>query len=424
MIHVFVGPTLPCDEPLLDHPTVRRRPPARHGDLFDTAIADTDTVVLIDGLYHQAPALRQKEILALLGRGVRVIGAASIGALRAAELWPYGMGGVGSVYRSYRNLEIVGDDEVAVGQDPATGQALTWPMVNCRYVINLAVTNRVLTGMQAPELLEALHAIYYPQRTFAAIRAMCHRHQAVAFADWISERRTHDPHFGDVKRADALSAIRAALHGPDPCGPVPGTLHTDSVYFPRWYNTFAVEYVDGLRLPTALRIAYQQLFAPDFPSLWEWHLDHLSRKPADGSQGMPLAERMLRLTGQETGRLPAHLVFRVPIDLRDTGTLARLLAHETGPDRKSIARYLAANDDARREIPGFTPEAVKTEQAVQTLVSLWRCEAHRLEYAAAARGFRSAAHAIETMKIFLIGFVNDQIFPQRPDVKESATDAH
>ncbi|MDN3029626.1 TfuA-like protein [Streptomyces sp. S.PB5] len=52
--------------------------------MFDAAIADTDTVVLLDGLYHQVPALRHKEILALLVRGVRVIGAASLGA-------PYGL---------------------------------------------------------------------------------------------------------------------------------------------------------------------------------------------------------------------------------------------------------------------------------------------------------------------------------------------
>ncbi|MBP5873147.1 hypothetical protein F3K24_43140, partial [Streptomyces sp. LBUM 1485] len=51
---------------------------------------DGDTAVIIDGLYHQAPALRHKEIIAAMARGVRVIGAASIGALRAAELAPFG----------------------------------------------------------------------------------------------------------------------------------------------------------------------------------------------------------------------------------------------------------------------------------------------------------------------------------------------
>ncbi|MCW8382386.1 TfuA-like protein [Streptomyces justiciae] len=420
-IHVFVGPTLPPNEALLAHQSVRHRPPVRHGDLFDAAIADTDTVVLIDGLYHQAPAVRHKEILAALARGVRVIGAASLGALRAAELWPYGMGGVGNVYRSYRNLEIVGDDEVAVGQDPMTGRALTWPMVNCRYVINLAVNSRILTGSQAAQLLEALHAVYYPQRTFAAIRAVCRDQSATAFADWLGERRSGDAYFGDIKRSDALTAIRAALHGPDPCGPVLSTLHIDSVYFRRWYNAFATEYVDGLMLPTGLRVAYQQLFDPDFRGLWEWHLDHLSRRPSDGSRGMPLAERMFRLTGQEAGPPAAHTVFKVPVDLRDAGTVDRLLAHETDPDRRAVARYLAANDDARRELPFYTPETVSDEHVICVLQQVWRGPDTRLEEEAVARGFRGLAEAVTAMKIFMAGYLRDRDQPVT-DVTEATTD--
>ncbi|SNX88694.1 hypothetical protein SAMN06272735_9188 [Streptomyces sp. TLI_55] len=420
-IHVFVGPTLPPDEPLLVHQCVRRRPPVRHGDLFDAAIADTDTVVLIDGLYHQSPALRHKEILAVLARGVRVIGAASLGALRAAELWSFGMGGVGNVYRFYRNLEIIGDDEVAVGQDPMTGRALTWPMVNCRYVINLAVNSQILTGSQTAPLLEALHAVYYPQRTFAAIRAVCREQNATAFADWLGERRGGDPYFGDIKRSDALSAIRAALHGPDPCGRVPSDLHLDSVYFRRWYNAFATECVDGLMLPTGLRIAYQQLFDPDFRALWEWHLDHLSRRPSDGSRGMPLAERMLRLTGQEAGPPAAHTAFRVPIDLRDSGTVERLLAYETDPDRRAVARYLAANDDARRELPFYTPETVRNEHVIGVLQQVWRGPDTRLEEEALARGFRGLAEAVTAMKVFMAGFLCDWEQPVT-DVTEATTD--
>jgi len=410
-IHVFVGPTLPPDETLLAHQCLRRRPPVRHGDLFDTAIADTDTVVLIDGLYHQTPALRHKEILAVLARGVRVIGAASLGALRAAELWPYGMGGVGNVYRSYRNLEIVGDDEVAVGQDPLTGRALTWPMVNCRYVINLAVNSRILTGSQAAPLLKALHAVYYPQRTYAAIRAVCRDQNAIAFADWLGERRSSDPYFGDIKRSDALSAIRAALHGPDPCDPVPSNLHIDSVYFRRWYNAFATEYVDGLVLPTGLRVAYQQLFDPDFRALWQWHLDHLSRRPSDGSRGMPLAERVFRLTGQEAGPPAAHTVFRVPVDLRDTGTVERLLTHETDLDRRAVARYLAANDAARRELPFYTPETVRNEHVICVLQQVWSGPDMNLEEEAVARGFRGLAEAVTAMKVFTAGYLRDREQP-------------
>ncbi|AQY20653.1 hypothetical protein T261_08782 [Streptomyces lydicus] len=121
---------------MLSHPRFITRPPVRHGDLFDASIATADTVVIIDGVYHHAPALRHKEIVWTLGRGVRVIGAASIGALRAAELIPCGMLGVGEIFHAYASGAIEGDDEVAVGQSTDTDlRSFTWPLVNLRRVL-------------------------------------------------------------------------------------------------------------------------------------------------------------------------------------------------------------------------------------------------------------------------------------------------
>jgi hypothetical protein len=60
-----------------------------------------DIVIIIDGLFYHTAPVRHKEILILLAQGVTVIGAASMGALRAAELHPYGMTGVGSIFDAY-----------------------------------------------------------------------------------------------------------------------------------------------------------------------------------------------------------------------------------------------------------------------------------------------------------------------------------
>ncbi|MGW0647692.1 TfuA-like protein [Streptomyces umbrinus] len=425
MIHVYVGPTLPRDEPLLSDPSVRLLPPIRHGDLFDRAIADTDTVVIIDGLYHQMAALRHKEILAALARGTRVLGAASIGALRAAELHPFGMRGLGSIYRRYLTGELTSDDEVAVGQQPDDDQqALTWPLVNLRYILDLATQDGVVSTATATVLLDEFQAVYYPHRTTPALRAICHRHYATALTTWIHERRTTDPHFGDLKRLDALKALRAALSGLEPTPPIPANdLHWNTPYFRRWRAHFTTEHVDGLELPTRLRIGYQQIFDPDFPQVWHDHLDHLSRHPNDGETGMPLTERMTRLMGEDPSPLPAHVIFRTPADIHDETTVKRLLANESAPDRTSLHRYLTANDDARRTLPGFMPETIKDTEATHTLQQLWRCQPFELEDAAAARGFRSAAHAVDTIKVFMAGFLNDQNQQSEP-ATEAATDAH
>lgn len=170
MIHVFAGPTLPAADPALSGPQFRARLPVRHGDLFDPAIAGGDSIVIIDGLYHHSPALRHKEIIAAMARGVRVIGAASIGARRAAEPAPCGMLGVGEVFRSYASGFLQGDDEVVVGQaDDGDPRSVTWPLVNLRHTLRLVAEDGIVTAEQAIDILEALRAVYYPHRSLTAV---------------------------------------------------------------------------------------------------------------------------------------------------------------------------------------------------------------------------------------------------------------
>ena len=419
VIHVFIGPTLDPGEPVLAAPGIRVRPPVQHGDLFDAAIRDGDTVVVIDGVYHQAPAVRHKEILVLLARGVRVIGAGSIGALRAAELHPFGMVGVGSVFDAYVRGILDGDDEVAVGQEPGEGQrALTWPLVNLRKVLRLAETEGIVTSAAAAQLLEALRAVYYPQRTTAAVMALARRCQAHGFAPWLQQQRAADPHFGDVKRLDALQALHLARTGRRvrPMRAADG--QWDTGYYRRWANHFAVQEIDGVVYATSDRLSYQALFDPSFPAVWARQLEYLSQRPDDGSPPLPLTERAARAG---CGHLPASLLFRPPVDLHDPATVARLLANETAGDRAAICRYQALVEEAGRTVAGFVPEALDDDTARRTLLALWHTRPGDLERCAAARGFRSSTHALEELKPFLLGLLHDQN-PTRPN--ELTADDH
>src|SRR6185503_3993378 len=76
-------------------------------------------IALIDGYFERMAAVWHKEILLALERGIAVWGAASMGALRAAELAPFGMVGVGTIYRAFARGDLVADDEVAVAHLPA-----------------------------------------------------------------------------------------------------------------------------------------------------------------------------------------------------------------------------------------------------------------------------------------------------------------
>ncbi|MEU9272347.1 TfuA domain-containing protein [Streptomyces sp. NPDC048251] len=398
MIHVFVGPTLTRCEPQLAAPRVQVWPPVGHGGLFDAAIRSGDTAVIIDGVYHQAPALRHKEILAAVGRGVRVVGAASIGALRAAELADFGMLGVGRVYAAYVRGEIDGDDEVAVGQAPdGEFAALTWPVVNLRSVLQLARSAGVLDVVRADRLLACLRAIYYPQRTWAAVRAVCRRQGESEFADWLARQRMQDEHFGDVKRADALAAISAALDdGPVQQAAAPLTPPLwETTYFRRWSNSFARTVVDGLELSTEDRLVYQQVFDPEFRTTWAAYLEHRSLHPTGGRPGLPLAERLAQVTGSG---MPADRVFHPAVDLRDEETVSLLLAGETDLDRQAVAQYADVLARARASRAGFQTAAVRDDLALQLLLQVWRCPEEELDAEASARGLVCAARAVAEAK--------------------------
>src|SRR6185369_3188776 len=100
-IAVFLGPSLPVAEAAGILPAATFLAPARMGSVYRAVHDGARTVGIVDGFYERVPAVWHKEILWALAEGVRVYGAASMGALRAAELDTYGMIGVGEIYRQY-----------------------------------------------------------------------------------------------------------------------------------------------------------------------------------------------------------------------------------------------------------------------------------------------------------------------------------
>ena len=133
-IIVFLGPSLdlPAAEKILP---AEYRPPAKRGDLI-AAVHDGATIIgLIDGVFHQESAVAHREILTAIKQGVKVVGASSMGALRAAEMDTLGMVGIGEIYRMYKNGELESDDEVALVFDPSSGLALSEPLINIRFTL-------------------------------------------------------------------------------------------------------------------------------------------------------------------------------------------------------------------------------------------------------------------------------------------------
>jgi hypothetical protein len=163
---VFLGPTLPHDEAqaVLD---AEYLPPAGHGDVLRAALRRPSAIALVDGVFDTVPAVWHKEILSALSEGVHVYGAASMGALRAAELDRFGMRGVGAVYRAYADGTLEDDDEVAVAQADAEHafRALSDSMVDVRATLDAAVSTGIVTASVAAAVADRVKATFYPRRS-------------------------------------------------------------------------------------------------------------------------------------------------------------------------------------------------------------------------------------------------------------------
>ena len=162
---VFLGPTL-AHSAAAKICAAEFRPPAGMGDITRAVCDGPETIVLIDGVFEAGPSAWHKEILWALSKGIGVIGAASMGALRAAELDGHGMLGHGEIYRAYASGELQDDDEVAVVHGPAeTGfMPLTDAMVDMRDAISQAESSNVLTVEEAAATTSSAKELYFKAR--------------------------------------------------------------------------------------------------------------------------------------------------------------------------------------------------------------------------------------------------------------------
>ena len=218
---IFAGPSLPPAACAALLPDAQVRPPVSQGDVTRAVSAGARTIGIIDGYFERVPAVWHKEILWAMTRGTHVFGAASMGALRAAELHRYGMVGVGDVFAAFRDGVLEDDDEVTVAHGPAEIDYLptSVAMVDIRATLAAALTSGVATQRVHDALIDLAKQTFYPQRSYeglsaAAASAGVPADQIAALEGWLPTGRV------ERKANDAramLAAIKAHLAtDPDP----------------------------------------------------------------------------------------------------------------------------------------------------------------------------------------------------------------
>ena len=181
--------------------------PIKRGDIGLAIKEHPDIIGIIDGVFHQNSAVAHREILKAINEGITVVGASSMGALRASELDTLGMKGIGYVYEQYSTGNVTSDDDVAVMLDSETLEQLSEPLINMEYTFTKAVEKNIITSKQKEELLSIAKSTFYPKRNYAQTL------NSSKLDDITKDRLISFIHFcEDIKKEDAKSLIRYITH--------------------------------------------------------------------------------------------------------------------------------------------------------------------------------------------------------------------
>lgn len=183
------------------------RPPVKRHDIRRLMMSPPEIIGIIDGVFFDSAAVAHREIIEALKMGITVVGGASMGALRASELEPYGMIGVGRIYEMYKNKSLESDDEVAVTFDAETLEPLSVPLVNVRMTVERAKEMGVLTEEQASAVVDITRKIFYPERNYRNIIHECVKTGVIADSEKEKLLEFFRKHGVDVKRQDAVLVL-------------------------------------------------------------------------------------------------------------------------------------------------------------------------------------------------------------------------
>ncbi len=310
MIVIYAGPTLDHNE-IAQYLDCVCLPPVSHGDIFKILPDKPDAIGIIDGYFEGAPSIWHKEILYALDQGIHVYGSSSMGALRAAELYQFGMVGVGQIFEWYRDGVVEDDDEVAVLHGPSeVGFAVvSEPMVNIRATLELAHKNKVINETQMDGLVAYAKKTFYKKRSWknlleVSLELFTDELLTKNLRQWLDQNRI------DLKRLDAINMLKTMQHGRESYSTKPATNYHfewtnvwDTAFNQHYPSTESLSAVndddhkvlDQLRLEPVLFQRYRD------KALLSWICDHAVSTPAS-DEGLKAALKQFRADNQLSSR--------------------------------------------------------------------------------------------------------------------------
>jgi TfuA protein len=165
---VYLGPTLNRDEArkILE---ADYRDPAKKGDFLRLSHTSDEKkyVGFIDGVFlHDYPPSPIEVYHLATRKNIELIGASSLGALRAVELEKFGMKGIGKIFQLFKNGILNADDEVAVTFVRDKNILQSEALIDIRFNLFLAYKKGIITKQTKKRFVRIAKNIYFPFRNY------------------------------------------------------------------------------------------------------------------------------------------------------------------------------------------------------------------------------------------------------------------
>jgi hypothetical protein len=165
---VYLGPTLNREEAskILD---ADYRDPAKKGDFLRLSLTSDEKkyVGFIDGVFlHDYPPSPIEVYHLATRKNIELIGASSLGALRAVELEKFGMKGIGKIFQLFKNGILNADDEVAVTFVRDKNILQSEALIDIRFNLFLAYKKGIITKQTKKRSVKIAKNIYFPFRNY------------------------------------------------------------------------------------------------------------------------------------------------------------------------------------------------------------------------------------------------------------------
>lgn len=207
---VYLGPTLSREEAtkILD---ADYRDPAKKGD-FLMLSRDTDEkkyVGFVDGVFlHDYPPSPIEVYHLATRKNIELIGASSLGALRAVELEKFGMKGIGKIFQLYKNGIINADDEVAVTFVRENNILQSEAMIDIRFNLFLAYKKGIITNQTKKSFAKIAKNTYFPFRNYEDIIKLTQQQFPLIHNELESFRRYILKNRDSLKARDAIKLLK------------------------------------------------------------------------------------------------------------------------------------------------------------------------------------------------------------------------